>query len=337
MTSVNIINNYGIINFTTPSNDITFSSTTGTPVVEPHYKIINLKTNEHETLQKLDFNQPKVVNSNSTTPKPNIIERSVENSFSPRDITTELTHLYTQDSSHKLSYPQNFTKSCKHPSLNLSKRKESEHSPEETIKHLSTNRLSHYSKLTHGGISEEFWKLFLDNEGLGLCDEIMKQWTGFKEMKLIYDSSQQFFDSRGFNEKVCGRKNLLIIVVSGKSIFGSWHSKQIPKEKKDGFVYVKNDENHFVFTLRNIYNINPTKFLPREVNHHSKSLCISGSKNSTCIVGCYSCYFVETLDNESTVDWSFSSTYRDTSGKGHLIFTGKQAFTTDRLLAFYGE
>ncbi|EDR29117.1 hypothetical protein EDI_287470 [Entamoeba dispar SAW760] len=173
--------------------------------------------------------------------------------------------------------------------------------------------------------------------GLSKYETVLKQWIPSIRMKLIYDSSQQFFDSKGFNEKVCGRKNLLIIVVSGKSIFGSWHSKQIPKEKKDGFVYVKNDENHFVFTLRNIYNINPTKFLPREVNKYSKSLCLSGSKSSTCIVGCYSCYFVETLDNESTVDWSFSSTYRDTSGKGHLIFTGKQAFTTDRLLAFYGE
>ncbi|ELP90541.1 hypothetical protein EIN_019300 [Entamoeba invadens IP1] len=173
-----------------------------------------------------------------------------------------------------------------------------------------------------------------DIPSLRRYEQILKDWTCANSMELIYDSSKHFFDSKGFNENVCGSKNVMIIVMSGKSIFGSWHSKKIPKEKKEGFVYVKGDENHFMFTLKNPYKIPPTRFFPIEVNKHTKSLCVSGSRNSACVVGVYSGYFIDVVDNSSSIDYSFNTNYEDHTSKGGLVFVGNQSFTTDRLLAF---
>ncbi|ELP91993.1 hypothetical protein EIN_386870 [Entamoeba invadens IP1] len=233
---------------------------------------------------------------------------------------------------------QKSMKSC--DELMLQKvRRQGAYTPTKKTRDTTDMSLSSVAALLHSSTvnpspNPEVYMNPVEKSGLGKYEQILKSWTSASRLHLVYDSSQQFFDSKGFNEKVCGRKNLLIVAVSGKSIFGSWHSKQVPKEKKDSFVYIKDDENHFVFTLKNEFNIPPTRFFPNEVGKHTKSLCLSGSKNTTCIVGVYSAFFIETVDDGSTVDWSFNTNYKDPTEKGHLIFTGKESFTTDRLLAF---
>ncbi|KAL7717147.1 TLDc domain-containing protein [Entamoeba marina] len=171
--------------------------------------------------------------------------------------------------------------------------------------------------------------------GLSEYVDTLHNWFGKNTMHMIYDSKEQIFDANYLNRKICGKKDLLLFVTTSDGyIFGSWTSKQIPPDKKDDFNYVRGDTEHFVFTLKNPHNIPPTRIYPKSVDKSSKSLCISGSRNPTTVISCYSCFFIENEIDESTIDFSFGSFYGDVTNKGFGLFTGKSTFGVTRLVAF---
>ena len=165
--------------------------------------------------------------------------------------------------------------------------------------------------------------------------ETLQTWLQGSITQLLYDSRYDMLTSRSFNQAVCGHKNVLVAVTTGKgNVFGCFTSRQVPHNKSDGFVYVKNDRRHFVFSLRNASGAPPVRFDPKACDKSTKSLCVSGAKNENCVVACYAAFFIESKPGESTFDFTFPTFFANVPAEGVAFFDGAQAFTTARLLAF---
>ena len=83
------------------------------------------------------------------------------------------------------------------------------------------------------------------------------EWSGYKKMELIYRGSRDGTTANIFHNKCDNKGPIIILFNNGKgNIFGgycpiSWNSN-------GGW---KSFPNSFIFTLTNIYNIQPTKFI----------------------------------------------------------------------------
>ena len=119
--------------------------------------------------------------------------------------------------------------------------------------------------------------------------------------------------SENFRAKCVNKGPTITLIQNDKdNIFGGYAS--ISWENQDIWA---NAPNSFIFTLKNIYNIKPTKFL---------------NKNNGAQIGNYSyhgpnfgftdIYFCNDFKIGHNSYSKFPNTYEDTLGKGKSIFTG---------------
>ena len=115
--------------------------------------------------------------------------------------------------------------------------------------------------------------------------------------------------SKNFHEK-CDDKGATITLFRNDkgNIFGGY----LPISWKNAGGY-QNENRCFIFTLTNIYNIQPTKFVSKNSGHEVN---FSG--------GCGPCFYdtwnENDLKNQSNA--YFGSYYQDSTGKGNSMFTG---------------
>ena len=140
------------------------------------------------------------------------------------------------------------------------------------------------------------------------------EWTGFKSMDLIYRGTRDGMSSNDFHNKCDNKGKTLCLFLNEKDIiFGGYSS--IPWTNNGGDKIAK---DCFIFTLTNIYNIEPTKFQydnGRSVYHLSTCGPVFGEGSD---LG--SNYSNFTADK--AMYSNFPSSYKDSLGKGKSIFTG---------------
>jgi len=146
-----------------------------------------------------------------------------------------------------------------------------------------------------------------------LIDKI-NEWIKIKKMELIYRGTRDGSYSNDFHNKCDNKGESIILIKNDKdNIFGGYTSYPWGKDEK-----YHSAPDSFLFTLTNIYNINPTKFPSKndqkEVFHYSSyGPCFGGGHD----LGIHNDF----LNNGG---WTgFPYTYEDILGKGRSIFTGK--------------
>ena len=144
----------------------------------------------------------------------------------------------------------------------------------------------------------------------------MLEWSGYKKMELIYRGSRDGTTATVFHNKCDNMGPTIILFRNEKgNIFGgycpiSWHCKgqwEIVAEA-------------FIFTLTNIYNIEPTKFNRGNTEHDGICFNTSGPWfGSGPNLGFSSDY---SKNNNNSTNFGENNSYQDSLGKGRSIFTG---------------
>ena len=134
------------------------------------------------------------------------------------------------------------------------------------------------------------------------------EWSGYKKMDLIYRGTRDGMKESEFHNKCNNKGETLSLFENDQgNIFGGYAS--IPWESKEGY---QNAPNSFIFTLTNIYNLEPTKFPSANKGNEIYDDSYCGpcfGKDISIFVrgGHYS---------------GFPKSFQDTLGKGKSIFTG---------------
>jgi len=147
--------------------------------------------------------------------------------------------------------------------------------------------------------------------------EKINEWIKIKKMELIYRGTRDGTSNNDFHNKCDNKGESIILIKNDKdNIFGGYTS--YPWGKDNNF---HSAPDSFLFTLTNIYNINPTKFPSKndqkEVYHYSNHGPAFGGGMD---LGIYN-------DFLNKGGWTyFPNTYEDILGKGRSIFTGKDNY-----------
>jgi len=149
-----------------------------------------------------------------------------------------------------------------------------------------------------------------ENELLGKIQE----WIKMKKMELIYRGTKDGTSSNKFHIKCDNKGETIVLIKNDKdNIFGGYTS--YPWGKGDKY-YSAPDS--FLFTLTNIFNINPTKFPSK---NDQKEVCHYSDRGPAFGYGVDLGTYNDFLNNGGYS--YFPSTYEDILGKGRSIFTGK--------------
>ena len=142
------------------------------------------------------------------------------------------------------------------------------------------------------------------------------EWTNGKSIKLIYRGSKDGMNNKAFYQK-CSNKGPTIILIKNErgNIFGGYASKSWLYNEFNTDTYRAPDS--FLFTLTNIYNIQPTKFPSKnnqkELKCNPKTGPIFGNGTDLGLKD----------DFLKKGGWTYlGDTYPDVLGKGRSIFTG---------------
>ena len=147
--------------------------------------------------------------------------------------------------------------------------------------------------------------------GAKRCDEFLNkiyEWTGGKNMELLYRGTRDGMSSNTFHSKCNNKGNTICLFQNEKGyIFGGyaaidWTSCENYRTASDSFI----------FTLTNMYNIEPTKF-----PNIYPSCSIWDGANYGPIFGGHD-IFIAFSSNYA----KFTNTYKDILGKGYSIFKG---------------
>ena len=89
------------------------------------------------------------------------------------------------------------------------------------------------------------------------------EWSGYKKMELIYRGTRDGMEPKNFHDKCDNKGPTITLYQNEKCIFGGYNSNS----------WASNDQwlsssDCFIFSLVNIYNIEPTKF-PKNNNNNS--------------------------------------------------------------------
>ena len=143
-------------------------------------------------------------------------------------------------------------------------------------------------------------------------------WSGYNKMELIYRGSEDGSTSKNFHDK-CDNKGPNIVLFKNEkgNIFGGYCPISWKKEGDWQLV-----PESFIFTLTNIYNIEPTKF---NRGDNQWGIYFGSSYGPWFGDGSnigFSEYYLESNNCYSSFGENVS--YKDTLGKGKSLFTGDQ-------------
>ena len=139
------------------------------------------------------------------------------------------------------------------------------------------------------------------------------EWCGHNKFELLYRGTKDGPSSNIFHDKCDDQGPTLCLYKNEKgNIFGGYSS--ISWKRNDGTC---SDSKSFIFTLTNIFEIEPTKFSSKSSNnvHHKSDYGPSFGEHDSDI-SIYSNF----LEKESKTN--FPEQYEDSTGKGRSIFTG---------------
>ena len=139
------------------------------------------------------------------------------------------------------------------------------------------------------------------------------EWTGSNKMQLIYRGTRDGMTSKNFRDKCVNQGITLTLIKNEKdNIFGGYAS--IPWENKNIW---SNAPDSFIFTLTNIYNIEPTKFYSRKNGQELGNYSYHGPN-----FGFTDIYFCNNFNEEGNSYSKFPNSYEDILRKGNSIFSG---------------
>ena len=176
---------------------------------------------------------------------------------------------------------------------------------------IYNNAKSNYSKIIKFKTDKFDSILLNETKKCNECLNKIYEWTGGKNMELLYRGTRDGMSGNAFHNK-CNNKGPTISLFKNEKgyIFGGYTS--IDWQGGSEYNY-RSAPDSFIFTLTNMYNISPTKFPNSEQNY---SLCDSSSRGPTFGGGHDICIY---FDHYYT---NFPHSYKDVLGKGYSIFKG---------------
>ena len=139
------------------------------------------------------------------------------------------------------------------------------------------------------------------------------EWTGYSTMQLLYRGTRDGSTSDIFHKKCDNKGPTICLYENDKgNIFGGYSSISWTNSGDS-----RSDPDSFIFTLSNIYGIQPTKFINKEVNN-------SVYHNSNNGPSFYDDIWIKKdfKDSKSLTYFTFPRAYIDSLGKGKSLFTG---------------
>ncbi|GAB1226960.1 hypothetical protein ENUP19_0314G0010 [Entamoeba nuttalli] len=93
----------------------------------------------------------------------------------------------------------------------------------------------------------------------------LKEWSHLSNTTILFDSAIDELTARNVYSKISGKTHIYFIVEdSFGNVFGSYHN-YIPQQ--DETVGYEKDPDHFIFTLHNPHNTEPSKYEPNNNNN----------------------------------------------------------------------
>jgi len=142
------------------------------------------------------------------------------------------------------------------------------------------------------------------------CLNKIYEWTGGKNMELLYRGSRDGMSGEAFHNK-CNNKGPTISLFKNEKgyIFGGYSS--IDWTSSDSS---KSAPDSFIFTLTNMYNIPPTKFPNSDTNYSIRHYPEWGP--------CFGTGYDIAIEFSNGYYTNFPNAYKDVFGKGYSIFKG---------------
>jgi hypothetical protein len=152
-----------------------------------------------------------------------------------------------------------------------------------------------------------------------------------QQWQLIYRASRDGFTAKRFHQFCDGYGPTMTVIRSQNGcIFGGYTS--IPWSSSD---QDKRDGNAFLFTLTNLYTIKPTKY---PILERSTSFAVSHKRLTGPSFGSInnggSDIYLQSPFNTGDSGVHFPASYRDTTGKGRITFTGEPHFSCEDVEIF---
>ena len=147
--------------------------------------------------------------------------------------------------------------------------------------------------------------------------EKLYEWTGYKNMELLYRGTRDGSGANIFHNKCDNQGPTICLCKNEKgNIFGGYAS--ISWTSSTGY---KSANGCFLFSLTNIYGTEPTKFPNSNQNnavyHNSSYGPVFGSAYNLKICGDY----LNSTNSYARIGGSYND-YQDVLGKGHSVFSG---------------
>ena len=180
---------------------------------------------------------------------------------------------------------------------------------------INNNLIGNWSEIVRFKTFDNFDSIILKESGRK--KEFLSkihEWIGNKNMTLLYRGTRDGSKSNVFHNKCDNQGPTLCLYKNDKdNIFGGYAS--IPWTNNGGG---KPAPDTFIFTLSNIYNIQPTKFNLKidknGVYHHP---------NEGPVFGNDAIYIDKDFKGKSNIS-DFPDNFEDNTKKGNSIFTGKE-------------
>ena len=142
----------------------------------------------------------------------------------------------------------------------------------------------------------------------------LKEWINYKKLELIYRGTRDGSTANIFHNKCDNQGPTLCLYKNNKgNIFGGFTPISWKSEKSGNYPY---DKDSFLFTLTNIYGIEPTKF----INTGNKSVYHYYNSGPSFGGGVDIIIYYDFINSNSNS--TFPCSYQDILGKGKSIFTG---------------
>ena len=140
------------------------------------------------------------------------------------------------------------------------------------------------------------------------------EWSGYKKMELLYRGTRDGMNNKNFHEKCDNKGPTINLFQNEKCIFGGYNTRAWASN--DQWIY---SPDCFLFSLVNIYNIEPTKF---PFKNNDKYATYHGPHYGPIFGNGFDIGndYDKSLNDSSYSNFPYS--YQDILGKGYSIFTG---------------
>ncbi|EMD48724.1 hypothetical protein KM1_070220 [Entamoeba histolytica HM-3:IMSS] len=148
----------------------------------------------------------------------------------------------------------------------------------------------------------------------------LKQWIGLSKYKIIFDSYFDDLVTDVFNQRVEGKSNTSMIIVTNNNwVFGCFNKLKIPIINSQEETHGLSDNGFFIFSLNNPHHTMPIKITQKET---IPGKLILYPKDSNQLFGVEDAFIISQLPNESYIFRNIEQYYLIPSVVGKELFTG---------------